>query len=72
MGSTSFGYATLCCFFSPKAIRERQCVRIVIEVGTPTRNQLGQNLFEKNRFLVGPGGAPKLGGNFLFRWGMNF
>ena len=41
-------------------------------VGTRTGNQVGQNSFGKIDFLVGPGGAPKPGGNFLFRWGTNF
>ena len=40
-------------------------------VQTPTRNQVGQNLFWKNRFWVGPDGGPKLGGG-LFGWGTNF
>ena len=43
-----------------------------VPIGTPTRNQVGQNLSGKNRFLVGPDGAPKPGGNFLYRWGTNF
>ena len=32
-------------------------------VRTPTWNQVGQNLFWKNRFWVGPDGGPKPGGS---------